>query len=593
MVAVLPPASRRIAFLLVSVLLLAATCATVMAQAAPGPAPEGPAAAASEGPAGPPPEAAPAPARPPRGLYINPVWLALAMAASAFWLYLTSWVCDDARATGMDFPVYTTLMLAAGGPGVLLALLVHPVCAILVVTFAAGPFAAYIVKRNRVVPERVRFLGLHHRAALLAKIPLVNQIVAMAPKRRTARASLPLTNDEGVPLQQVVAATPSLSQAADVLMDTVLKAGATKTRRVRLQPAGDQYVSQFLLDGVLHNAEAMEAELGLQVLACVSQFVGVSKDGRLRQGSGRFHAELPGLGQVTVEAQVSAIEGKPALALSLPDWDTGLYKAGLDALGMHEAVIKRVRAALDQRRGAVIICGPPGCGKTTTLYAVVGTLDVFTTEIAVIEKRQEHEMEQVRRWTVSAQKPFAQTFQEVLRELPHVIILGELETPEEIRSALGFAADGLMMTVMKAPDAPEALLHLAKLAGGAELVERSVTCVVAQRLVRKLCVGCRELVEPSPALLKKLGIAPANAGVWYRPVGCEGCLNSGYQGRTGIFGMLILTEPVKKALHDGNAQAIRQAAGSAGFRTMYQDGISKVTAGLTTLDEVRRVLRAS
>jgi len=586
------PRKRTIASLLVAVLMLSAACSAVMAQATSEVAAGGPPAGVPVAPGAPPHGPAAQPARR-AGFYINPIWLAVVMAMSAFWLYLMSWVCDDARGSGMDFPMYTTLMLGAGGAGLLLALLVHPAFAVLMLVCIGAAFAVYVVRRNRVVPERFKFLGPYHRAALLARMPIVNKVVTLTPKLQPPKPSLTLTTDEGMSLRDVVAATPTLSKGASALTDIILRAGATRTRKVRLQPAGDQYVGQYLLDGVLHNLETIEADLGLQVLGCASQLAGLSKDGRMRQGTGRFHSELPGLGAVTIEAQISAAGGKPALLLTLPEWERELHRAGLDALGMHEAIVKRVRTALDQRRGALVVCGPPGCGKTTTLYALTGALDVFTTDIALIEKRPEHDVEHVRRWTIGADKPFAQVFQEALREVPDAIVMGELEKPEESQSLLRFAAsDGLVLTALKAPDGPEALLQLASSAGGAEPVQRAVTCVLAQRLVRKLCPNCHELVEPNPTLLKKLNVDPASPGVWYRPVGCEACLNSGYHGRTGIFGMLILTDPVKSALPGGQAQAIRQAAGPTAFRTMYQDGIGKVTAGVTTLDEVRRVLKA-
>jgi general secretion pathway protein E len=110
---------------------------------------------------------------------------------------------------------------------------------------------------------------------------------------------------------------------------------------------------------------------------------------------------------------------------------------------------------------------------------------------------------------------------------------------------------------------------------------------------RKLCVNCREPVEPDPGTLAKLKIGAEHAGPWYAPVGCEACLNTGYRGRTGIFGMLILTDPVKSVLRQDGAtpEALRKAAGEAALRTMYQDGIGKVVAGITTLSEIQRVLQ--
>lgn len=535
------------------------------------------------------------PARVSRGVfYANPFWLALVVFAIGIWLHVTSWVSDDARGVGLDFPKAAMWHMAAGGVGVVLTLLIHAAFAFLLLALVLTCFSVYIVKRNKVVPEKFRFLGPAHRAELLARMPVLNKLGPLRLKTRTARESVPLRNESGQSLDDLTAEQPALSEAAGILTDLIVRAAVTATRTVRLQPAGDQHVAQFVLDGVLHNVEAFEVDLGQQVLACSSQFAGLAKGGKIRRGSAKLYADLPGVGQIEIGAQIASADGKPLLQLSFPNWTRELHRAGLGALGMHEVLVKRVKAAVDQRLGALLVASPPGCGKTTTLYSIARTIDVFTTDVATIEKEEEYELEHIRRWTLAPDVPFAQLHKEVLREIPEVLMFGEIESPEHAQALLSFAADqGLVLTTFRSNSAPDALVRLVKLAGEADLVNRSVTCVAAQQLVRKVCTHCREEIEPNPAVLKKLNINPASPGVWYRPVGCDACLNSGYHGRTGIFSMLILTDPIKEALSepDSSAEAIRRVAGKAAYRTMYQDGVAKVTAGITTLDEIRRVLR--
>jgi len=536
--------------------------------------------------------AAAAPAGGGLALYVNPFWLALFLVSVCLWLYLTSWISADATGIGLNFPLEAGLSLAVGWVCVLLSLLVHAALSFLTILATLGYFAFYIVRRNEKVPEQFKFLGPQHRARLFGGIPLLNKLATIGP-RRPRRVSLPLRNESGRGLDDLTAEQPALADAADVLVELIVRGAATATRRVRLQPAGEQYIAQYVLDGVVHNVEALDGPLAQQLISCVSRFVGLSRDGRLRRGSGVMLADVPGMGEVRISARIAASGGKPVLQLDLPNWASGLEKGDLAGLGMHEALIKRVKTALHQKRGAIIVCGPAGSGKTVTLYGLVNQMDVFATEIFALERREEYELEHIRRWTFDEQRPFRAVYDEILREGPQAIMFGELQTDEQARCLLEFAADeGLLLTTLKGNDAPDALVRVSKLAGDADLVNRAVTCVVAQQLVRKLCTHCREEVEPNPQLLKKLGIDPANPGVWYRPVGCEACLNSGYRGRTGVFGMLILTDPIKEALKkpDVTAQIIRRAAGKSAFRTMYQDGLAKVTAGITTLDELRRVL---
>ena len=583
------PRRLNVAFAVVLLSLLLLASGAAFAQEAP---PEVPPEAAAA-------EAAPAPtdsAGPGQGaFYINPLWLALVAIAAGVWLYAASWVCDDAKGVGMGFPTHTSVLLGVGWLGFLLATLVHAAFGFLLLLMVAACFAIYVVLRNRVVPERHRLLGAYHWAEMFARVPGLNKFAAMKPRVRAPRPSFVIKNAAGRTADDVVAERPALSEAADTLIEFVLRAGATKSRRIRIQPAGEQFVLQFVMDGVLHNVEAFETELGNQILALAADLAGLTQNGRMRRGSGQVFADLPGMGQADVGVQIAAAAGKPILMLAMPDWTHDLHRSGLEPLGVHESIIKRMKATLGQNRGALVVCGPPESGKTTTLLALAGSIDAFTTDIALLGLAGRHKLEHVRDWEIPTDRPFSTFYEELLREGPGAVVLDSLDDAEHAQKALHFACEeGLSLGGVTAADAPHGLALLAKLAGDPEMVNRAVTCVVTQRLVRKLCAACREEVEPNPALLKKLSIDPEDPGTWYRPVGCESCLGSGYQGRTGLFGMLILTEPVKDVLRTPEArpEAIRDAAGKAAFRTMYQDGIAKVTAGVTTLEEVRRVLKS-
>lgn len=583
---------QRAAVLAAIILGAAVLAGPAMAQQA-APAPPADAQAAPAQPAGMPPGM---PAARPAGvpMYVNPLWLALIIISVCFWLYVTSWVGDDARGTNLDFFKYSALLLAAGGLGMILTLLVHAAFGFLTIALVLGAFSFYIVVRNKTVPEKFKFLGREHRARLLAAIPVLRGLPSLQARVRTVRASVPLRNESGQGLDDLLEEDASLAEPAGILMDLIVRGAATGARRARLQPAGEQYIAQYVLDGVLQNVEGFESDTAKQVIGCASRFVGLAKDGRMKRGSGKMTADLAGTGQVEIEVAVSASGGQPVLQLGLPNWTAGLQRSGLEALGMHEVLVKRVKAAIEQKKGALIVSGPPGSGRTTTLYSVCRTLDVFATDIVTLEATEEFELEHIRRWTMAPERPFAQVYQQIVREGPQVLMFGEIETEEHARTLLTFAVqEGELLTSFESDDAPDALLRLVKLAGGPDLVNRAVTCAVAQRLVRKLCTNCREEIEPNPAMLQKLGVNANEPGLWYRPVGCEACLNSGYHGQTGIFAMLIVTEPIKELLtrSDVSPDAIQKVAGKAAFRTMYQDGVAKVTAGITTIEEVRRALR--
>ncbi len=585
---------RRTALALLILVGLAAV-ATVCAQDAPE-APAEPPQTVEQGPLPPGGATETAPTRP-GTFYASPLWLLWAAAVAAFWLYLTSWVSEDAKGVGLSFPLYTAVMFVAGALGVLLTLLVHAAASLLMLAIVVATYAVYVAIRNRAVPERFRLWGGHHLNRIFSQIPLLDQLVkAPAPRQKGERSCL-LTSRAGTSLDDIVMEQPALEQAADVITDLVVRAGATRASKIRLQPEGKRYAAQFLLDGVLYKLREVEAQLANQVLACAAHLVGLTKGGKLRQGTGQIHADLQGAGAVAIETRLSSSDGQPTLELQMPDWYGDLLLSGPEALGMHDAIARRIQSAVDQKSGTLLLCSPARNGKTTTMYVVAGMLDVFTTEIALVECEPEHELGHVKRWRLNAGKSFAEIHAELMREGADVLMLGELTEPEQTVPLLEFAAgEGMALTTLKAPDAPQGVLKLLRLAGrDADLVSRSVTCVITQRLVRKLCTNCREPAEPKPEVLQRLGLNPASAGTWYQPIGCEACLHSGYHGRTGVFGMLILTDPVQEALArpDLTPEAIAQAAGKSALRTMYQDGISKVTAGITTLEELRRVLHGA
>ncbi len=527
-------------------------------------------------------------------LYVNPIWLAILAANLAAWLYLTSWISNDSRGVGLAHSFWSAITLGAGLLGLLCALFIHIACAFLIVVFTGVVLGFYVLKRNAVVPEQHRFLGATQRNRFFAKIPFLGKVASTTPEFRASTVDVALSNAQGRSLDDVVAENTSLGKGADVFGRLVVQAFSTNSRVARVFPHGGGYVVQMTMDAVSHDVEALESESGQQTMACASLFLGLTKGGRVRQGSARFTAGHPTRGNMEITAHIVSSDGRPALVLDFPDWTSDLYKKGLEALGMHEALIRRVKAALNEARGAFIIAGPPGSGKSTTLLAAVGAIDIFTTDVMALLEDQP-QLDQVRNWPFTRSKPFEQVYHEIMREGPNAILFDDFDRRDQATALLEFASeDGKLLATIEAGSAPAALVGLAKLSAAPDLVSRAVTCVLSQRLVRKLCPRCRRPMEPHPGVLQRLGIDPAEAGTWYGAVGCEACLQSGYRGRIALFSMLIPTDPVKAALAKPGVTAavLRQAAGETALRTLYQDGLTKIAAGVTTLEEVQRVLKA-
>ncbi len=522
------------------------------------------------------------------GTYLSLFWLPFMILCVAVWLYLTAWVCDDAMGVGISYPKWTSIMLGAGAFGLLWMLLVHGAFGFLVLACVGGATVLYIQVRNQAVPEQFKLFSKKHAERMVGKLPFVKDQEAV----EKTRLEIHVVNQEQKLLAEFVAARPELSEAAAVVGDLIARASLMRARSIRIEPSAEGYAARFNLDGVAHNVESVPPELGQAILVCVASFAGFESKGK---AAGQLVASLPGEDKVVIEARGVKTDSGPAIVLFLPDWTEDLYRGGLAALGMHKAMVDKVMKVAGSSGTALLVSGSPASGLTTTLHAIISQIDIFTTDIVTLEKKTQHELAQVVRREVDldSHEAFLQVLQAVLREEPHVIAVDGLRRARDWIPLFQFTAQGgRLLGTIKAVSSGQAVQRLLVRAD-ANLVSRGLSTVLNQRLIRRLCEHCKEPIEPPAGLLEKLGIDPARAGTWFRPVGCEQCLSCGYFGRTAIFEMLIVNDDVRRVIAGGkaSAEAIKKAAGKQVLRTLYKDGLLKVRQGITTLEEIRRVLR--
>ena len=531
----------------------------------------------------------PPPPQPETGTYVSLIWLALIIAPILAWLYGAGWVYEDAMGIGMDARVWTSIMLGAGLVGLLLAILVHALFSFLLLVGAGGAFAAYVKRRNQIVPEQFKLFGKKGPAGPRPVEAAAGQKGGEAAR---ARLEIGLLNEAQKSMADFVAGQPELAEAARVVGDLIGRASLARARVVRVEPAGVEHVVRFNLDGVLRNIENLPAQLGQAMLACAVRFAAGKGESDSR---GRMTAFLPGDEQVEVVAR--AVKGKrgPTLVIILPDWTLNLYKGGFAALGMHAGMVEKVKQATENPGSAVLISGSAGSGKTTTLHAIISQIDIYTTDVVTLERHIEHELDQIVRHEVKmdSDEAYNEVLSGVVRDEPHVIAVDELATAQQGEPLLEYASGGgRVLATMKADSAGQAVQRLL-LGVDAALVSSTLVCVLNQRLLRKLCSHCKEPTAPNRTILAKLKIDPQHQGTWFKAVGCERCFNTGYRGRTAIFELLLANERVREVIGSGgaSADAISKAAGRKALRTMLQDGVLKVRQGITTVEEVRRVLK--
>jgi len=267
---------------------------------------------------------------------------------------------------------------------------------------------------------------------------------------------------------------------------------------------------------------------------------------------------------------------------------------GIDKLGMAPADLRGFERIISRPHGIILITGPTGSGKTTSLYAMLNRLNKTEANITTIEDPVEYQLPGISQVQVNprAGVTFATGLRAFLRQDPDIIMVGEIRDEETARIAIHAALTGhLVLSTLHTNDAAGAVARLTGIGLEPFLVASSVVGLIAQRLIKKLCEHCKEPYTPADDLLTRLGIPANPAPTFYKATGCAQCSQSGYKGRIGIFEVMSIDERIKDLIaRNGTADQIREAAVAAGMTTLSHDALSKVLAGVTSVEEARRVV---
>jgi general secretion pathway protein E len=273
--------------------------------------------------------------------------------------------------------------------------------------------------------------------------------------------------------------------------------------------------------------------------------------------------------------------------------DRGGRPVELEGLGLDGIAQAALESIARRPHGMLLVTGPTGSGKTTTLYACLMRRDVRQEKIVTVEDPIEYHLGGVTQVPVLRQAgvTFASALRSILRQDPDVIMIGEMRDSETAEIAVQAAMTGhLVFSTMHTNDAISAIPRLVDLGVPEYLVAATLEGVLAQRLVRQVCPACRDDYEPTASLVSLLADGPVGRVRLHRGRGCAECRGTGYRGRVGIFEFLIIDDAMKDAIsRRGGRQELRELAKAHGLRTLRQDGWAKVRAGITTIDEVLRV----
>jgi type IV pilus assembly protein PilB len=268
----------------------------------------------------------------------------------------------------------------------------------------------------------------------------------------------------------------------------------------------------------------------------------------------------------------------------------------LEDLGFLPESLEAYRSSFKKPYGAVLVAGPAGCGKTTTLYAALNVLNTVEKKLITVEDPVEYKLAGVIQIQINNRVglTFAATLRSILRNDPDIVMIGEIRDRETALISVESALTGhLVLATLHTNDAPQALTRLTEMGIEPFLSASAVDCIVAQRLARLLCESCKQPYTPDEETLQTAGITHAKDEklLFYKPVGCGKCKNSGYKGRLGLFEVMKVSEEIEKlSVARASSDEVGRQAVAEGMITLREDGIQKVKAGLTSLEEILRVV---
>jgi type IV pilus assembly protein PilB len=343
----------------------------------------------------------------------------------------------------------------------------------------------------------------------------------------------------------------------------------------------------FRVDGVLSPAATVKRRMAMGVVSRIKIMGDLDISEKRVPQDGRFALTVDGRRVDIRVVTLPLVYGEGVVMRIL---DGGVRVEGLDALGMQEDELKRFKTAINKPNGAVLVTGPTGSGKSTTLYAALNALNDGERSILTIEDPVEQRMQGVKQMQIApkAGVTFDVGLRSMLRADPDVIMVGEIRDGETAHIAVEAALTGhLVLSTLHTRDAPSALGRLIDMGIEPFLVSSAIDCIVAQRLVRMLCKHCKRPLQVSEAVLAEHGLSGAEP---FEAVGCSRCGGSGYRGRLGLYEVMSVSEPIRALiLERASVDAMVEIAVGEGMLRLRDDGLVKVREGLTSIAEVERM----
>jgi len=365
---------------------------------------------------------------------------------------------------------------------------------------------------------------------------------------------------------------------------------------IHIEPFEDRVRVRYRIDGRLVERDSPPRRLLGAILSRIKILARLDIAERRRTQDGRIKVTI---GEKELDLRVSVIPTNHGQSVVMRILDKDSIKVGLRQLGFSDEDYKKFESLIRRPNGIILVTGPTGSGKTTSLYAALNALNTPDRKIITAEDPVEYYLPGINQVEVRHDigLDFARVIRAMLRQAPNIVLVGEMRDLETAQMGIQASLTGhLVFSTLHTNDAPSAITRLVDMGVAAYLVSSSIVAIMAQRLVRVVCQKCKQPYTPSESALRAAGITPemaANA-TFCKGRGCGSCGGSGYRGRLALFELMLMSSKIRElAFNCAPTSAVRQAAISEGMKTLYEDGMIKACRGITTMEEVMRVAKVA
>jgi type IV pilus assembly protein PilB len=419
----------------------------------------------------------------------------------------------------------------------------------------------------------------------------IEDVVAELEKdQQLQRAASAVMSEHSIDLESI----EELADAAPVrklLNMVLLLAIKDKASDIHFEPFEDEFKMRYRVDGVLYEMVPPPRHLSMAIATRIKVMSNLDIAERRLPQDGRIELNVGGN---PVDMRVSVLPTMFGESVVLRVLDRTVVQLDLNKIGMPAETLARYREVFHKPNGIILVTGPTGSGKTTTLYSTLNELNDISVKIITTEDPVEYDLDGIVQVQINDEigVTFANCLRSILRQDPDKILVGEIRDLETAEIAVQSSLTGhIVFSTLHTNDAPSTITRLRDMGIPTFLITATVEAILAQRLVRRICADCRTEFEPSPEMLMELNLKPADvvSKTFYYGRGCERCNNTGYRGRTGIYELMVMNDDVRDLImNNASTDQLRVAARRSGMMSLREAGLRAIYEGSTTIDEVVR-----